>query len=177
LELPIGVFPILEPPHIMRVRHVQLTWQTPIIAAMILSHIPTPFSLYHRWRRWQIQQTSALLALPVEILLIVEGFISNVETAAFRTTCRHLYYHKPRLQSMLVGANRAALLKLLEQDNPRLYYCHSCEVLHPLSKIASIRPADNVCHSFGRYGCHSRRVKVNNNSLSYGCTQPLMGSR
>src|ERR1700722_11507304 len=104
----------------MWVRLVELTWQTPIIAAMILSHIPTPFSLYHRWRRWQIQQTSALLALPVEILLIVEDFLSNVETAAFRTTCRHLYYHKP-LQLTLVGESRAALLKLFEQDNPKLY--------------------------------------------------------
>ena len=71
-------------------------------------------SLYHRWKRQQIQQMSALLFLPVEILLIVEDFLSDVETAAFRTTCRHLYHHEPRLQLTLAGASRAALLKLFE---------------------------------------------------------------
>jgi hypothetical protein len=87
-----------------------------------------------------------------EVFLLAEDFLSDVETVAFRMTCRHLYYHEPRLQSVLDGANRAALLKLLERDNPKLYYCHSCEFLHPLYKLASIRSTDNVWYSFGRCG-------------------------
>jgi hypothetical protein len=134
---------------------------------MILTRIPQLFSLYHKWKRRQIQQTSALLALPVEILLIVEDFLSDVETAAFRTTCRHLYYHEPLLQSTLAGASRAALLKLFEQDNSKLYYCHSCEILHPLHKISSIQPPDDIWHLCHRHGCHQKRPKVSNNTLSY----------
>jgi hypothetical protein len=132
---------------------------------MILTRIPQLFSLYRRWKRRQIQQTSALLALPVEILLIVDDYLSDVEMAAFRTTSHHLYYHKPPLQ--FAGASRAALLKLFEQDNPKLYYCHSCDVLHPLSKILSIQPPDDIWHLGHRHGCHQKRHKASNNMLSY----------
>jgi hypothetical protein len=126
---------------------------------MILARIPQLFSLYGRWTQRQIQQTSTLLALPIEILLIVEGFLSDVETAAFRTTCRHLYYHKP-LQLTLIGESRAALLRLFEQDNPKLYYCHSCEILHPLYKISSLQPPDDISHLCYLHVCHQKRPKV-----------------
>ena len=129
--------------------------------------IPQLFSLYRRWKRRQIHQTSALLALPLEILLIVEDFLSDVETAVFRTACRHLYYHEPRLQSTFAGASRAALLTLFEQHNPKLYFCHSCEILHPLYKISSIRPPDNIRHLCRQYSCHQERPKVNYKIPSY----------
>lgn len=132
---------------------------------MVLSQIPILPSLYHRWKRWHIHQMSALLALPLEILLIVENFLSNADGAAFRMTCRHLYYHEPLLQSLLVGPDRAALLKLLEQDNSKLYYCYSCEVLHSLHKITSIYSEDTIWHSFGRDRCHLKRPQVNINFL------------
>jgi hypothetical protein len=57
---------------------------------MILTRIPQLFSLYSRWKRRQLQQTSPLLGLPVEILRIVEDFLSDVETTAsgrLVTTC------------------------------------------------------------------------------------------
>jgi hypothetical protein len=95
-----------------------------------------PFlSLHRRWKRGQIKQKSALLALPLEIILIVEDLLNDVETAAFRTTCRQPFHHEPRLQSTWAGASRVALLRLIEQDNSKLHYCRSCNVLHPLNRI------------------------------------------
>jgi len=56
-------------------------------------------SLYRRWKRRQIKQTSALLVPPLEIILIFRDFLSDVETAVFRTTCRPLYLLEQRLLS------------------------------------------------------------------------------
>ncbi|WEW59133.1 hypothetical protein PRK78_004602 [Emydomyces testavorans] len=129
---------------------------------------------YHKWKRSKIKQTSALLDLPLDIILIVEDFLSDVETAAFRTTCRQLYYHEPRLQSTWAGASRAELLRLIEQDNPKLYYCHSCEVLHRLYKISSILPPNNLWHLCRRRGCHPKRPKrtwCQDDSLCCACDQ------
>jgi len=127
---------------------------------MISTCIRPLLSAYHIWKRWQIKQTSALLLLPLEIILIVEGFLSDVETAAFRTTCRRLYYHEPRLQSTWAGTSRAALLRLIERDDPKLYYCHTCEVLHPLHRILTLLPPEDIWQWCRRHGQYREWPKV-----------------
>ncbi|KAF2674044.1 hypothetical protein BT63DRAFT_449032 [Microthyrium microscopicum] len=120
------------------------------------------FSLYkERPEQQQIQQTSALLALPLELVLIVEGFLNDVDKIAFWTTCRQLYCHEETLQLRLVGENRTRWLKLIERDNRELFYCHTCMVLHPVYNVLpTIEPPHDDLAPCKRHESQEKRPKV-----------------
>jgi hypothetical protein len=120
-------------------------------------------SPYRKWKRRQIHQTSALLTLPVEILLIVEDFLSDAEVVAFRMTCRYLYFQGPRLLPTLSGTSRTALLMLFEGDDPKHYYCHSCETLHALRNISRIVPPHDLWYVNNPHVCRQEKSVVSNN--------------
>ena len=98
-------------------------------------------SLCYRLKPSGIKQSSPLLSLPLDIILTLEDFLSDVDEVALRLTCQALYRHKPLVK--LTETKRAALLQLLERDHPKLYHCHPCNVLHSISRILNIQSGEN----------------------------------
>ncbi|KAI0859319.1 hypothetical protein F4860DRAFT_269841 [Xylaria cubensis] len=85
------------------------------------------------WKGHSMPPAGPLSNIPVEVFLLISDQLSADALAALSLTCRSFYYIlKTRIR--LHGADREALLLLLEKDlGDKLYYCPFCSRLHPFS--------------------------------------------
>ncbi|KAK3375635.1 hypothetical protein B0T24DRAFT_616707 [Lasiosphaeria ovina] len=76
-------------------------------------------------------QERCTLKIPSELVDMILEHLQPESAIAFALTCRALFVkHFPK-SAQLTAPARATLLQWLEQDIPRLYFCHGCACLHP----------------------------------------------
>ncbi|KAK0732414.1 hypothetical protein B0T21DRAFT_195596 [Apiosordaria backusii] len=76
-------------------------------------------------------QKRCTLKIPTELVDMILEHLQPESAIAFALTCRALFVkHFPK-SAQLSAPARATLLQWLEQDIPRLYFCHGCAYLHP----------------------------------------------
>ncbi|KAI1109885.1 hypothetical protein F5Y14DRAFT_444367 [Nemania sp. NC0429] len=90
-------------------------------------------TLSRLWKGHHPLPAGPLSNAPVDVFLLISDQLSGDALAALSLTCKSFYILlKARLQ--LLGADREALLLLLEKDlGDKLYYCPFCSRLHPFS--------------------------------------------
>jgi len=83
------------------------------------------------YRRRLSSQERCTLKIPSELVDMILEHLPPESVIAFALTCRALFVkHFPKSVQLSAPA-RATLLQWLEQDIPRLYFCHGCACLHP----------------------------------------------
>jgi hypothetical protein len=84
-------------------------------------------------RLFQFQRVSlgmGALTLPTEIILMIASQLDTVSTISLALTCRRLYSLCFSTALSLDLTEKKRLLILLEQDEPKVYFCPRCEKLH-----------------------------------------------
>ena len=83
-------------------------------------------------RRLSAQERCTLKMIPTELVDMILEYLRPESAIAFALTCRALFVkHFPKSAAAQLSAPaRATLLQWLEQDIPRLYFCHGCACLH-----------------------------------------------
>ncbi|KAK4140736.1 uncharacterized protein C8A04DRAFT_14677 [Dichotomopilus funicola] len=84
------------------------------------------------YRRRLSAQKRCTLNIPSELVDMILKHLPPESAIAFALTCRGLFFkHFPKSAAAQLSApSRETLLQWLEQDNPRLYFCHGCACLH-----------------------------------------------
>ncbi|KAJ6446606.1 F-box domain-containing protein [Purpureocillium lavendulum] len=86
--------------------------------------------------------------VPNDIILCVLDFCSPTDRLSLALTCQSLYrFFDSSIASK--AATNAALLALLERDLPHVFFCRSCDRLHPWQRheptdVTRVRPDDLV---------------------------------
>jgi hypothetical protein len=70
------------------------------------------------------------LALPAKIIVMIASLLDKVSTISLALTCRRLHRLCFTTALSLDKIEKETLLILLEQDEPRIYFCPHCTKLH-----------------------------------------------